>query len=88
MTKRICPGALSMPLPRHPILPTLHPGQFLMGAKLCIGTPRCKTKLSSKMNWFGLCKMHGFRGNHYMILKNGGRPTQSIVSRGQFILEH
>ena len=48
---------------------------------------KCKTKLSSKINWYGLCmKCMVSVETHFMILKNGGRPTKVIVSRVLLIL--
>ena len=43
-------------------------------------------KRSSPQNKFGMgyVKMYGF----YMILENGGRPTNSIISKVLLILEH
>ena len=43
-----------------------------MGYKLFIGTPECKTKLSSKLIGMRYVKMHGFHSmaTPYMILEN------------------
>ena len=53
---------MSSVIPRHPIYHTLHPGQFLMGAKLFIGTPKVQKKVVLKINWYGLCENAWFPG--------------------------
>ena len=34
-----------------------------MGVNCSLGPPECETKLSLKLFWYEICKMHGFHGN-------------------------
>ena len=54
------------------------PRQFLMGAKLFIGTPECDKIFVS--TFFGYVKMKLVSmATQNLILKNGGVPTKSII---------
>ena len=50
--------------------------------------PPMQNKVFLKINWYSLYDIHGFHVTRYMILKNGGQPTKSIVYRVLLILEH
>ena len=50
-----------------------------------------QNKVVQKVNCYSaiaFVKIHGFHATSCMILKNGVRPTKSIVSRVLLILEH
>ena len=66
-------------------------GQFLIGAKLFIGAPLMQNKVVLKDRLvlaMCKCKCMVFIVTRYMILKNGGNPTTSLVSTVLLIIEH
>ena len=61
-----------------------------MGAKLFIGPPRMRNEVVLKIFWYGLSyeKCMVSMAIPYMIIMNGGRPTNSILSRVLLIIEN
>ena len=60
------------------------PTAFKVMSMFSLGPSDCETKSSFKQFGMGYVSM----ATAYMILKNGGRPTNSIISRVLLILEH